>query len=118
MVIQRGEVWWATLPDPRGSEPGYRRPVLIVQADAFNRSQLDTVVVAAISSNLRLAEAPGNVLLNRRQSKLPKRSVINISQILTLDKRFLSERISRLSQTILSEVEQGLRLVLALTSGG
>ena len=114
MVIRRGEIWWASLGDPRGSEPGYRRPVLVVQADAFNRSRINTVLVVAITSNLRLAEAPGNVRLTRRQSKLPRESVVNVSQVLTLDKRFLTERVGRLPPKLLADVDQGLRLVLSL----
>ena len=114
MVIRRGEIWWASLGQPRGSEPGYRRPVLVVQSDAFNRSQISTVLVAAITSNLHLGEAPGNVRLTRRQSKLPRESVVNVSQVLTLDKRFLSERVGRLPGQPLVQVEQGLRLVLSL----
>jgi mRNA interferase MazF len=114
MVISRGEIWWASLGLPRGSEPEYRRPVVVVQSDAFNRSQISTVLVAAITSNLRLAEAPGNVRLTRRQSKLPHESVVNVSQVLTLDKRFLSQRVGRLPGRSLVQVEQGLRLVLSL----
>ena len=113
-MIRCREIWWASLPDPKGSEPAYRRPVLVVQSDAFNRSRINSVVVAAITSNVRLADAPGNVRLTRRQSKLTRDSVINVSQILTLDKRFLTERVSRLSATIWTEVESGLRLVLSL----
>jgi mRNA interferase MazF len=112
--MHRGEIWWAALPEPRGSEPGYRRPVVIVQADAFNRSQIQTVVVAAITSNVRLADAPGNVRLARRQSRLSRESVINVSQLLTLDKSFLTDRVSRLPATTMSAIEDGLRLVLAL----
>ncbi len=113
-MILRGEIWWAELAEPRGSEPGYRRPVLVLQADAFNRSRINTVVVAAITANLELAAAPGNVRLRRRDSKLDRESVVNISQILTLDRRFLRERIGRLPAAVLGEVEAGLRLVLAL----
>jgi len=112
--MQRGEIWWATLSPPRGSEPGYRRPVLIVQSDPFNRSRIGTVVVAAITSNLRLAAAPGNVRVGRGESKLRRDSVVNVSQILTLDKRYLGERLSRLSDHSMLEIERGLRLVLAL----
>lgn len=110
----RGEIWWAGLPVPRGSEPGYRRPVVIVQSDAFNRSNISTVLVAAISSNLRLSEAPGNVYLKRRESKLPKDSVINVSQLLTLDKKYLSEKVGKLSAKRMLELEEGLRIVLSL----
>lgn len=113
-MIQRGEIWWAELTDPRGSGPGYRRPVLVVQSDAFNRSRISTVIVVAITSNVRLAEAPGNVLLSRRDSKLPRDSVINVSQVLTLDERFLVERVGSLSDRIVEAVESGLRLVLSL----
>ena len=114
MVIQRGDIWWVGLRAPRGSEPGYRRPVLVVQADGFNRSGIQTVLVAAISSNLRLAAAPGNVRLARRQSGLSKNSVVNSSQLLTLDKGFFTKRIGRLPSSVMEEVEAGLRLVLSL----
>jgi mRNA interferase MazF len=114
MVIKRGEIWWAELADPRGSEPGYRRPVLVVQSDAFNRSRISTVIVVAITSNVRLAEAPGNVLLSRRDSKLRRDSVINVSQVLTLDERFLVEKAGSLSDRTVEAVESGLRQVLSL----
>ncbi len=114
MVIRRGEIWWAELPVPRGSEPGYRRPVLVVQADAFNQSRIDTVLAAVIATNLRLGDAPGNVGLDPRQSRLPKRSVVNVSQVLTLGKSFLTERVARLSDTVMRDVDAGLRLVLSL----
>ena len=113
-MIKRGEIWWAELADPRGSEPGYRRPVLVVQSDAFNRSRVSTVIVVAITSNVRLAEAPGNVLLSRRDSKLRRDSVINVSQVLTLDERFLVEKAGSLSDRIVEAVESGLRQVLSL----
>lgn len=113
-MIKRGEIWWAELRTPRGSEPGFRRPVVIIQADAFNRSQISTVIAAAITSNLVLANAPGNVHLKRGQSKLPRDSVVNVSQILTLDRRFLTERVARLPVQAFSQVEEGLRLVLSL----
>jgi len=115
VVIRRGEIWWADLPAPRGSEPGFPRPVLVVQADSFNASRIRTVVVAAVSSNLRLAGAPGNVRLTRRRSKLPRRSVVNVSQLLTLDRAFLVERVGRLSARTMELVESGLRVVLSLT---
>jgi len=113
-VIKRGEIWWVELADPRGSEPGFRRPVVVVQADSFNRSQIGTVVVAAISSNLGLVEAPGNVGLSRRDSRLPRNSVVNVSQVLTLDRRFLTKRVSRLPGQVIEEIDSGLRLVLSL----
>jgi len=112
--ITRGEIWWADLPDPRGSEPGFRRPVLVIQANSFNRSRIQTVIVAVISSNLRLSDAPGNVLLPARVSGLPKDSVINVSQLLTLDRSFLTEEVGKLSGRLQAEVDAGLRLVLEL----
>lgn len=112
--MKRGEVWWADLPDPRGSEPGYRRPVLVIQADSFNASRLGTVVVAAVTSNLRLADAPGNVRLTRRQSRLRRDSVVNVSQVLTLDRSLLAERAGTLPASAIEQVDAGLRLALAL----
>ncbi len=113
-MIRRGEVWWANLPAPRGSGPGYGRPVLVVQADAFNRSRIATVVAVVLTSNIRLAEAPGNVVLERRDSGLPKRSVANVSQVVTLDKAVLSRRVKAVSARAMQQVETGLRLVVAL----
>ena len=112
--MQRGEIWWASLPVPEGSSPGYRRPVLIIQANEFNRSKINTVIVAAITSNLALASAFGNVHLGSRSSGLPKESIVNISQLITIDKRFLTERIRSIDTHKMKEVEDGLRLVLVL----
>jgi mRNA interferase MazF len=112
--MRRGEIWWASLPDPRGSELGYRRPVLIVQADAFNQSAIQTVIAAAITSNLRLAAAPGNIILRRRESRLSNDSVVNVSQLVTLNKRLLVDRVGRIPLARIREVEDGLRLVLSL----
>ena len=92
MVIAQGEVWWADLGDPAGSEPGFRRPVVVVQGDAFNASSLRTVVCVALTSNTRWADAPGNVLLTARATGLPKPSVANVSQLVTLDRTALTER--------------------------
>lgn len=114
MVIKRGEIWWAELPDPEGSSPGYRRPMLIVQANEFNKSKINTVIAAVITTNIRLADAPGNILLSRKKSKLPKDSVINISQIVTVDKSFLTEKITALSPELIVRVDEGMRLVLQL----
>ena len=112
--MRRGEIRWASLPRPQGSGPGYRRPVLIVQSDAFNASRIGTVVVVALTSNLELAEAPGNVRLNRRTTGLSKASVANVSQVLTLD-RSLIERTSRtIPESAMRAVDEGLRLVLGL----
>ena len=110
----RGEVWWAELPEPVASEPGYRRPVLIVQSDDFNRSRIRTVISVVLTTNLRLAEAPGNVLVSKEGSRLPKDSVANVSQVITLDKTFLTEQVSQVSDRIVVTVENGLRKVLAL----
>lgn len=113
-MIGRGEIWWADLAEPRGSEPGFRRPVVIVQADAFSRSRLGTVVVVAITANLDLAEAPGNVRLSRRESRLSRESVVNVSQVLTLDRRFLTGRVGRLPDRVVEAIDAGLRVVLSL----
>ena len=113
--MRRGEIWWANLPAPAGSEPGYRRPVLVVQSDDFNKSQIATVLAVAITSNQRLAAAPGNVPLPRRGTGLTRRSVVNVSQVVTLDRRFLTERSGRASSAIMNQVDDGLRLVLQLS---
>ena len=112
--ILRGEIWWADLPAPRRSEPGYRRPVLVVQADAFNRSRIQTAIVAVVTSNLQLAEAPGNVLLPARSTGLPRDSVANVSQLLTLDRSFLTEHAGTLPPRLQRSVDDGLRTVLQL----
>ncbi len=112
--MQRGEIWWATLRAPEESEPGYRRPVLVVQGDEFNASKINTVIVIMLTSNMALHAAPGNVLLSKRSTRLPKSSVANVSQILTLDKSLLTERVSKVETSVMSEVDQGLRLVLSL----
>ena len=113
-MIHRGEIWWADLTEPQGSEPGYRRPLLIVQADAFNHSRIGTTIGVVLTSNLHLVDAPGNVLLAKRASGLPKDSVANVSQVVTVDQDILSERVGRISGDLLDAVETGLRLVLAL----
>jgi mRNA interferase MazF len=116
VTVERGELWWADLGEPRGSEPALRRPVLVLQADSFNRSRLQTVVVVSLTTNLRLADAPGNVACRPRGTGLPERSVVNATQISTLDRRFLHERIGRLPTGTLQQVEDGVRLVLGLSS--
>ncbi|MBK5275026.1 MAG: type II toxin-antitoxin system PemK/MazF family toxin [Desulfuromonadales bacterium] len=114
MAMKRGEIWWADLPNPVASEPGYRRPLVIVQIDEFNRSRINTVVVVVLTTNLRLAEAPGNVLLKSVQTGLPKDSVANASQVLTVDKSFLTEKAGKLRKLELQKIESGLRLVMGL----
>lgn len=113
-MIERGDVWWAELDEPRGSEPGFRRPLVVVQVDAFNRSRIQTVVCVVVSSNLRLADAPGNVVLAKRDSGLPKDSVANVSQIVTVDRDMLTERASKLPPLVRERIDRGLRLVLGL----
>ena len=112
--MKRGELWWAVLPAPTRSGPGSRRPVLIVQSDPFNVSRISTVVVAVITSYQELAEAPGNVRLGRSESGLPRPSVVNVSQLLTIDRQILSRRIRALPAPSMSAVDSGLRLVLGL----
>lgn len=112
--VQRGEIWWADLPEPRRSEPGYRRPVLVIQADSFNLSQIQTTIVATITTNLDLGDAPGNVLLPARISGLPRDSVVNVSQLLTLDREFLTEHAGTLPARWQRSVDEGLRTVLHL----
>ena len=111
-MISQGDVWWAELPAPVGSGPGFRRPVVIVQGDAFNRSSLATVVCVPLTSNLRWAEAPGNVRLTARQTGLPKDSVANVSQIVTLDRSVFSEPVGRLSPAKIELVLAGVDVVL------
>lgn len=112
--MKRGEVWWATLPPPAGSGPGFRRPVLIIQSDPFNDSRISTAIVAVITSNLALAEAPGNVRTGKAESGLPKPSVVNVSQLVTLDKTLLTQRVRALPGAVMDRVDDGLRLALAL----
>ncbi len=113
--MQRGDVWWADLGEPRGSAPGLRRPVIVLQVDSFNRSRIDTVVVVSLTSNLQLAAAPGNVLCPpRRGLALTRPSVVNVSQISTVDRRFLVKRVGTLPAGTIREVEDGVRLVLGL----
>jgi mRNA interferase MazF len=112
--MRRGEIWWASLPEPSGSAPGFRRPLLIISADSFNQSRISTVIAAVITSNLRLAAAPGNVQIPVRGTGLSRPSVVNVSQIITLDRTFLTERLGRLNSELLREVENGLRLALSL----
>lgn len=112
--MKRGEVWWASLPAPSRSGPGLRRPVLIVQSNPFNGSRIATIVVASITSNLALAEAPGNVRIGRADSGLSKPSVVNVSQLLSADRTFLTERVGAVPPQVMLRVDQGLKLVLSL----
>ena len=112
--MKRGEVWWADLGKPQGSAPGYRRPVVVVSSDTFNDSGISTVVVVVVTSNARLAAAPGNVAVSASESGLPKDSVINVSQILTVDKGVLCDRVGHLASPRFHDVERGLRKVMGL----
>ncbi len=112
--MNRGEVWLSSLTSATGSGPGYRRPVVVVQANSFNLSKISTVLVAAITSNLSLANAPGNVRISKSDSGLSKPSVINISQVITVDKSILTERVKMLPGKLLARVDEGLKLVLCL----
>ncbi len=112
MVIAQGDVWWAELPEPSGSEPGFRRPVVVVQCDAFNRSRIATVVCVVLTSNPRWADAPGNVALLARATGLDKDSVANVTQVVTLDRAMLTERVGKLSAAKLGLILQGVDVVL------
>ena len=112
--MKRGELWWAGLSAPVGSAPGYRRPVLIVQANPLNESRIATVMAVAVTSNLALADAPGNVRMAKSESGLSKASVVNVSQLVTIDRTLLTQRIRALPSDVMRAVDEGLRMVLAL----
>jgi mRNA interferase MazF len=114
MVIQRGEIWWASLGQPVGSQPGFRRPLVVVQSDEFNRSRIRTLIAVVVTSNLSLAQAPGNVLLSAKSTGLNKDSVANVSQVITVDKSFLTEKVGKLTARQIESVSDGLRLVMSL----
>ena len=114
-MIAQGEVWWADLGDPAGSEPGYRRPVVVIQGDAFNASALRTVVCVVLTSNVHWTEAPGNVLLPVRATGLPKPSVANVSQLVTLDRDALTQRAGRLTASYLELVLGGIDILIGRT---
>ncbi|TGJ98689.1 type II toxin-antitoxin system PemK/MazF family toxin [Leptospira langatensis] len=110
----RGEIWWVDLGIPFGSEPGFKRPVLIIQDDSFNKSNINTVIVVSITSNLNLADAPGNVLLSKKDSNLSKEAVVNVSQIVTLDRERFLDKVGILKSSRMADVEEGLKLVIGL----
>ncbi|CAN5454766.1 MAG: type II toxin-antitoxin system PemK/MazF family toxin [Acidobacteriota bacterium] len=114
MVVERGEIWWADLPEPRGSMPGYKHPFLIIQSDKFNQSSLETVIGVVVTTNLRLAKMPGNILLTPRQSGLPQDSVANLTQIVSANKSDLLEYVGSVSDSKMDQVAKGLRIVLSL----
>jgi len=111
MVINQGDVFWINLKEPTGSEPGYSHPHVVIQNNLFNRSRINTVVVCVLTSNLKRSKAPGNVLLSKGEANLPKKSVINISQIFTIDKSLLSERIGSLSKARFLQVLEGIKIL-------
>lgn len=113
-MIQRGEIWWADLSEPIGSGPGYRHPVVVVQSDDFNRSRIATVIAVVVTSNIKLAYAPGNVFLPHAVTGLPKDSVANVSQVITVDKDFLTELVGSIPPKLLRQIDEGLRLALSL----
>lgn len=106
--MRRGEIWWASLPEPHGSGPGFRRPVVVVQSNPFNESRIQTAIVAVITSNLALATAPGNVRLSARQTQLAKDSVVNVSQIITVDRSLLTQRIGQVPTHRMADVDAGV----------
>lgn len=112
--MKRGEVWWASLPPPAGSGPGFRRPVVVVQSNPFNRSRIATVAVAVVTSNLALADAPGNVRCGKAESGLTRISVIDVSQLYTLDRELLTQRVRGLPAETMRAIDDGMRLVLGL----
>jgi mRNA interferase MazF len=114
VVIRRGQIWWVDLGTPRGSSPGYKRPVAIIQTDTFNETEIGTIVVAVVTSNIKLAEMPGNVFVTARNSGLDRDSVVNVSQIFTIDKSDVLDQIGHLGKRDMKEIDDGLRLVLAL----
>ncbi len=113
-MIERGEIWWADLQEPVRAGPGFRRPLIVVQSNDFNKSRINTIVALALTSNLKLADAPGNVMLPKKITGLSKDSVANVSQIVTIDKYFLTDRIGSLPASIMRRIDSGLRLALSL----
>jgi mRNA interferase MazF len=112
--VKRGEIWWASMGEPRGSEPGYNRPVIIVSSNEFNQSLIQTIIVVVVTSNLRLVDAPGNFKITKKQSNLNKDSVVNVSQLITLDKTYLTEQVGKLNSKQISFLNEGVRLVLGV----
>ncbi len=111
MVIKQGEIFWIDLAEPKGSEPGYRHPHIVIQNNLFNASRINTVVVCSLTSNLNRAKAPGNILLNKSEANLPQKSVVNISQIFTVNKSDLVEKIGQVSEKRITEILDGIKLL-------
>lgn len=112
MVINQGDIYWVDLGEPSGSEPGYKHPHVVIQNNLFNRSQIQTVIVLALTSNLKRADAPGNILVEKGEANLPKQSVVNVSQVFTVDKSQLDEYIGTLSSKRVREILSGIKLVI------
>jgi len=111
VVVKQGDIYWVELAEPKGSEPGYRHPHIVVQNNLFNASRINTIVVCSLTSNLSRSKAPGNVLLNKGEANLPKKSVVNISQIFTVNKSDLVEKIGRVSEKRMKEILDGIKLL-------
>lgn len=118
MVINQGDIYWIELDEPEGSEPGFRHPHVIIQNNLFNRSAIKTILVCPLTTNLKRAGAPGNVLLDKKESSLPKQSVVNVSQVFTVDKSQLDEYVGSLSPKRMSEILKGIYLVLEQREAG
>jgi mRNA interferase MazF len=114
VVIQRGEIWWAELQEPAGSGPGYKRPLVVIQSNDFNKSRINTIIAVVLTTNMKLADSPGNVMLSKKMTGLPKDSVTNVSQIITIDRYYLSDRVGILPARTMRRIDDGLRLVLSL----
>ncbi len=114
MVIHRGEIWWAELQEPAGSGPGYKRPLIIIQSNDFNKSRINTIIAVGLTTNIRLADSPGNVMLSKKMTGLPKDCVANVSQLITIDRYFLADCFGSLPAGTMKRIDDGLRLVLSL----
>ncbi len=112
MAIEQGEIYWVNLGEPSGSAPGYRHPHIVIQNNLFNFSNINTVVMCALTSNLKRGLSPGNVVLKKGEANLPKKSVVNITQIYTVDKNDLFEKIGKVSSKRLKEILQGIQLLI------
>jgi mRNA interferase MazF len=112
LIINQGDIFWLKLRTPNGSEPGFRRPYVVVQNDVFNASRINTAVVCAVTSNFKWAKAPGNVTLNKGEANLSKKSVVNISQVVTVDRSYLEDKIGSLSSERIKEVIEGMKLLI------
>ena len=112
MVVEQGEIYWVNLGEPGGSEPGYRHPHIVIQNNLFNASRINTVVVCSLTSNVKRASSPGNVILKKGEANLPKRSVVNITQVYTVNKSDLTEKIGKLSKARIKEILSGIQLLM------